>query len=222
MPPTLETPGGRKVDVPDLTDQGAKDRLNAEFERVMTDTPDDSPPRRTPTTADGDGAASRPRTTRAKSAAPKETKATRARTASAPSTASSSADVRAARVEGAKALHAIAAGAAALAGKLTGQSAFLADSLVISAAADDGAQVLADTADADPRFAAVLDRLTAVGPYGALITYGLSLGSQLLRNHKPGLTVPGTVHPSLILATVAPPADGQGADGQGAELAAAA
>ena len=176
--PTLETTAGKPVEVtpPDA------EQVNRTFDAAMNDDgPDDkAPPKRKPAE---------------RAARPRAGKAEKSRTTSkAPSGMTYEQ-----RLEGARGLHQIGAAIAAIAGKVTGSDAFLADSLVISSAADDGAKILTDTAEADPGFAAILDKVCAAGPYGALIAYGVSLGTQIARNHRPSLALPGTVDPKQLL-----------------------
>lgn len=58
-----------------------------------------------------------------------------------------------------------------------------ADAAAISLHAEPIAQAVHDLATDDPRVGALLERLLAVGPYGALIAAVLPLGMQLAVNH---------------------------------------
>lgn len=71
----------------------------------------------------------------------------------------------------------------AMAGQRTGSATLLADSAAVGMHAPAIAQALHDLAVDRPEVAAVLDRLMAVGPYGALITALLPLVVQLGHNH---------------------------------------
>lgn len=106
------------------------------------------------------------------------------------------------RRQGVKAIAQLGAVIPLMLARATGKDAYKADAVAISSSADDIADACADVADVDPRFAAALDRVCQVGPYGALITIAFEVGGQILRNHRPGLAIPGTVHPSELLAAV--------------------
>jgi hypothetical protein len=93
----------------------------------------------------------------------------------------------------------IGAGITLLAGKATGKDAFKADAVAIASVADDTAAACVQIAKTDPKFAAALDKVCSVGPYGALITIAVGLGAQIARNHKPDRSIPGTVHPDVLL-----------------------
>ena len=41
--------------------------------------------------------------------------------------------------------------------------------------------------------------MCAAGPYAALISVAVSVGTQCARNHKPSLKLPGTVDPAELL-----------------------
>jgi hypothetical protein len=104
-----------------------------------------------------------------------------------------------ARAAGVKGLMQIGAGLTLLAGRATGKDAFKADAVAIASVADDTAAACVQIAKTDPKFAAALDKVCSVGPYGALITIAAGLGAQIARNHKPGRSIPGTVHPDELL-----------------------
>jgi hypothetical protein len=185
MPPTLETESGKPVDVTPV-DAAAVD---ARFDRAMNDDgPDEqAPPKRTRRAPAADGEAA-PRRARQ----PKEEKS---RTVANP-VATLGAD---ARREGVKGLVQVAAVIPLAAYKATSQDAYLADAKTIALNADEIADACVKTADADPRFAAVLDRVCSAGPYAALIAVAFKVGSQIARNHKPTLALPGTVDPMELL-----------------------
>ena len=104
-----------------------------------------------------------------------------------------------ARTAGVRGLVQIGAGLTLLAGKATGKDAFKADAVAIASVADDTAAACVQIAKTDPKFAAALDKVCSVGPYGALITIAAGLGAQIARNHKPDRQIPGTVHPDELL-----------------------
>lgn len=187
MPPTLETADGQPVDVTPI-DRAA---VNASFSQAMNDDgPDDkAPPKRQPRQPAED------KPTRARTV-----KADKARATAKPAVTLDDAQ----RATGVQGLAQLGAGVAAMAAKASGSSALLADSLTIVNAAPAVADACVQVAKNDPRFAAVLDRVCSTGPYGALITVAFGVGMQLARNHKPGLSLPGTVHPDQVLASAMP------------------
>lgn len=73
-----------------------------------------------------------------------------------------------------------------------------ADSAVLAGSSEALAEAVANTADQDERFAAMVDRLAVAGPYGALITGTFAIGMQVARNH--GVNLPGTQDPADIVA----------------------
>jgi len=62
--------------------------------------------------------------------------------------------------------------------------AFAADAAAITVHADPIADAMQASAEAEPRFAAVLDRILTVGPYGALLAATMPLAAQILANHR--------------------------------------
>ena len=183
--PTLETADGKPVEVtPSDVEAGA-----AAFQAASNgDGPDPAAlPKRAARGPATDGA--KPRVTG------KPAKAERSRTVKAPSAALAP-DKRHAGVKG---LAQIGAGITLMLGKATGQDALKADAVTIASAADDIAKACVETAEADPKFAAALDRVCSAGPYAALITVGVGLASQIARNHRPSLRLAGTVDPARLL-----------------------
>jgi hypothetical protein len=182
--PTLETTDGQPVEVAPAD----PDAVNAQFAAAMADDGPDTqaPPRRTPKPL----AEEAPKPKRGRP--PKEEKA---RTTAAAGTVLDDGQ----RANGVKGLAQIGAGIALLLGKATGKDAFKADAVTIASAADEIADACVQTAHADPKFAAALDRVCAAGPYAALITVGVSVAGQCARNHKPGLVIPGTIDPAKLL-----------------------
>lgn len=103
------------------------------------------------------------------------------------------------RAEGVKGITQIGAGVMLLAAKATGKDAFKADAVTIASTGDDAAKACVQLAHSDPKFAAALDKVCSAGPYAALITIAVGAGSQIARNHRPSLAIPGTVHPDELL-----------------------
>jgi hypothetical protein len=185
--PSLEDADGARIDV---TPDGAAD-TNARFREAMTDEPgaaEQAPPRRTPRApvAAGD----KPKRGR-------PPKAAQARTAPAAAAVPLSEE---ARVSGVIGLVQVPATLALVLGKATGNDAFTADALTISNAGPGLAQGCAEIAKHDPVFAARLDRVCSGGPYAVLIAAGVTMTLQLIRNHRPAASIPGTVHPDELLA----------------------
>lgn len=104
-----------------------------------------------------------------------------------------------ARAAGVRGLVQIPAGVLLLAGKVTKKDVYIADGVAVASVADDTAAACVQIAKTDPKFAAALDKICAVGPYGALITVAFSLGTQIARNHNPARKLPGTIHPDELL-----------------------
>lgn len=179
--PTLETPGGKPVDVTPVD----PDAVNAAFRSAMDDDgPDEqAPPKRAPRQPDGGGA--KPRTS----------KSEKSRTTAKPAVALDDAQ-RAAGVQG---LAQIGAGFALMLGRATGRDAYQADAVTVASAAPQIADACVQVAKTDAKFAAALDKVCSSGPYAALISVGVSVGMQVMRNHKPALALPGTVHPDELL-----------------------
>lgn len=183
--PTLQTPEGKPVQVTPID----PDAVNAAFNAAMTDdTPDPQAlPRRQPK-AQADGDAAKPRTAR-------QPKADKPRTAVKPPVKLDNE----ARFHGVQGLAQVGAGLLLMAGKATKNEAFTADAVTVASMADEIADACVQTAQADARFAAALDRVCAAGPYAALITVGVGLASQIARNHRPSLVIPGTKDPAELL-----------------------
>ena len=104
------------------------------------------------------------------------------------------------RGDGVRGLVQLGAGVCLIASRATGSDAFKADAFTLASRADDIAGACVETARGHPGFAAALDRVCAAGPYAALITVAIGVGSQNARNHRPSLALPGTVDPAKILA----------------------
>lgn len=189
--PTLTTEDGRTVD----TGPAGAEAINQQFAQAMADdTPDtQAPPRRPDKAPDAD----KPKPRRGR---PPRTDA--ARTVAAGPVRLDDGQ-RAAGVQG---WVQIGAGLLLMAGKATGNTAFHADAAVVASNAGAIADACVQVARTDARFAAALDKVCASGPYAALISVGVAVGTQCLRNHRPGLALPGTVHPDEIFGLGAPDA----------------
>jgi hypothetical protein len=190
MPPTLETLDGSPVGVPPLD----ADAVNATFSAAMNDDgPDEqAPPKRQPRAAEPDAPKRKP------ARAPR---AEQARTTSKPGTVLDNGQ----RANAVKGLVQVAAGGALMAGKMSGKDkakadAFRADAVTLASSAEQIADAMVQTASADPKFAQALDKVLAAGPYAALISVMVGVGTQIARNHKPSLKIPGTVDPAELVA----------------------
>jgi hypothetical protein len=61
--------------------------------------------------------------------------------------------------------------------------AFKADAVTLASNAEAIGNAVAETAKANDQFASVVDKITAAGPYAALVGVAFSVGGQLARNH---------------------------------------
>lgn len=198
--PTLETADGKPVDVtpPDPA------AINAKFQQAMNDDGPDpaAPPRRAPRDPAATAAA-RPRT----SAKPK---AEKSRVTTTSAAAPLSDKQRAEGVTGWAQLGAMVPLVLARATEKNAKDpkdpkvkakadAYKADAATIAGHAEELADACVQVAAVDPKFAAALDRVCGIGPYGALIGVAFGIGSQVLRNHRPERKIPGTVHPDELL-----------------------
>ena len=182
--PTLTTETGKPVEV---TDQAAV--INSQFRDVMDgDGPDEQGPPKKPEKPEKPADASKPRRGR-------PPKSEQARTTAKTSASLTDAE-RAAGVQG---LAQIAAAVPLMLARTTGNPAWTADAVTIAANAPAIADACVQVAKNDARFAAALDRVCSSGPYAALISAGLAVGMQCFRNHRPQMTLPGTVHPDELL-----------------------
>lgn len=182
--PTLTTETGKPVEV---TPADA-DTINSRFRETMNDDgPDEmAPPKRDPAPADG----------KPKRGPGRPRAEDRSRTTGKAATASLSDAERASGVAG---FAQIGAGLALMYGKATGKAAFEADAVTIATAAPQFADAAVQIAKHDAAFAARLDKVCSSGPYAALIAVGVNVTLQCIRNHRPGLALPGTVHPDELL-----------------------
>jgi hypothetical protein len=183
--PILETLDGQTVEteLPELAAPGDADQA--------------PPPRPAGPTAPPPTAPTAPR----RRGRPPRQQADKARVAPAPPPSLSD-DARRTGVTG---LMQLGASATLLASKATekrnkpASDAFKADAVTLASHADNIAEACIQTAHADPKFAALLDKVCAAGPYGALILAVSGIGAQIVRNHNPDRKVPGTVDPDELL-----------------------
>jgi hypothetical protein len=184
----IQTPEGQPVNV----DIDNADRIEQDFARAMSEPAGDDkqPPKRTQKLQEGTREA--PRVKRGRKPADAATAAPKA----APGLS------KAARVEGVKGLVQLGAGGCALGARAVKNDGLKlslnADAITLASSADDLAEAVAATCEADEKFAHVIDRICAVGPYGALISVTLAIGTQVARNH--GVDLPGTHAPEDLLA----------------------
>lgn len=183
--PSLETPGGKAVPLD-------TEAVNKAFDQTMNDDPpdQDAPPKRTqdPPAQDKPKRTRRPRQ-------PRESKSEKSRTTSSASRALTDEQ----RTEGVKGITQIAGAMCLMAAKATASPAWEADAVVIADNADEIADAVVATAQADARFAVALDKVCSAGPYAALVTVMVTVGGQIARNHRPTLALPGTVDPVELL-----------------------
>lgn len=189
--PTLETTAGKPVEVTPADPE----TINAAFRNVM----------------DGDGPADESAPPKRQPRQPAEDRPSRARTAKADKSRTAKAAPAAlddqARAAGVAGLAQIAAAVPLMLAKTTGNPAWTADAVTIANAAPQIADACVQVARNDARFAAALDRVCSSGPYAALVSVGLSVGMQCVRNHRPAMALPGTVHPDeLVRSTDGNPA----------------
>jgi hypothetical protein len=95
--------------------------------------------------------------------------------------------------------------------------AYKADALVLSSAAKPLALACGEVAEQDPRFAKILDRITASGPYAALAATAVPIVAQLAMNHGvKAMAALNAVPPEQLLAQldeVVPDAGSESATG---------
>jgi hypothetical protein len=106
------------------------------------------------------------------------------------------------RTEGVQGLMQIGAGLALAVGKAKKNDAFKADAFVLASNAEPLAEACASVAADNVPFANALDKVTQVGPYGALMAVAIPMLTQLVRNHKPSTNLPGTKDPKELAAAL--------------------
>lgn len=100
------------------------------------------------------------------------------------------------------------AGLAVVAYNRSQNDAYLADAAAITLHSPALSGALVAVAEQDPKVARVLDRICAVGPYGALVTAVVGLGAQLAANHgRLADGALGTVPKEQLLAAHEGPAE---------------
>lgn len=190
MPEGIQTPEGKPVAV----DPAAADQIERDFARAMSEPAGDdkAPPRRAEKPQEAPREAPRVRRGRKPADTPQKPPG--------PVLGLS----KTARVEGVKGLVQLAAGGCLLAErgvqKPQVKLALKADAITLASSADDLAQAVAATCEADEKFARIVDKVCAAGPYGALISAVLSVGTQIARNH--GANLPGTHSPEDLVAAM--------------------
>jgi hypothetical protein len=181
MPEGLATPDGTPVDA---------DQVQREFARAMASPPEDDVPAPPMRPAD-DGPAEKPKRTR------------KPRTVPPKPTDKPGPAIDKQRREGVGGLVQVAAGLCLVADQRTEGVAFAADALTLANSSEQLATACVATAQASPQFARVLDKVTAAGPYAALLTVALSVGGQIARNHGVILgEALGAVPPEQLLASI--------------------
>jgi len=198
--PTLETPDGAPVDVTPVDVEA----VNAEFRQTMAGAnaaPEQELPRRAARGPATDGPP-------AARASRKRGEGAKSRTTSRPAVVLSGDQRR----KGVLGLVQLAASVPLVMSRTVKvktpadkvkSDALKADAIAIVSNAEDLADACVSVAEQDPKFAAVLDKVCATGPYGALIGAVFAVGSQVMRNHRPDQKIPGTVHPSELLEQAA-------------------
>lgn len=93
----------------------------------------------------------------------------------------------------------------AVVARFTGRKSLAADSAAIQLHARGLADAAHQTAQSDPRLAAVLEKALQLGPYGLLLGAGLPLAYQLMANHGAFPVIPelGVMDPDELLGMVA-------------------
>jgi hypothetical protein len=152
-----------------------------------------------------------PKTTRTK-----RTSADKPRTTPMPAATPTppSPELDAARTDGIKGLVQIGAVLALALDSRTPESnvAFRADAVTLAGSADAIAEAVTETARHNASFAAAVDKVTAAGPYAALVTVTFGVGMQLARNHGVNAAeMFGAKDPHVILQEVGTSNDNQAA-----------
>ena len=180
----IVTPDGKPVPV----ELNAPEETEKAFARAMSEpagADDKAPPKRAERKPAAPKSADKPRVTRGPGRPPKSDSAAKPGLS------------KELRVQGVAGIVQLAAGGCLLAERGTGQKAYKADAITLASSAADIGSAVADVADQDERFARVIDKVCAAGPYSALISVMFSVGSQIARNH--GAAVPGTADPDDLI-----------------------
>ena len=202
MPESLQTPDGQPVSLPEV------DKAESKFFGAMAAPSAEEPAHPAPPRIDHEAPYGRKTdgTPRKRPAGPGRPKADAPRVTSSPpasKSAESAADAASRRTEGVTGLMQLVGGGFAVAYSTTRNTAFLADALAVNDHAPAISAACAEVAANDARFAALIDKLTAAGPYAALIGAVVPLVAQLARNH--GVTAAqamGAVDPDELIATL--------------------
>lgn len=193
MPEGLVTLDGKAVDV------DAAEQIERDFARAQATAPTDvpAPPRKPAETATD---APKPKRGR-----PPKSEQARVTSAAPAASTAQLAQLDKQRLEGVKGFAQIGAGLCLMLDSRTPDSnlAWRADAVTLANAADPLAAACVEVAKNNASFAAVLDKVTKVGPYGALLSVGLSVAGQLARNHgiQAGEML-GAVAPEKLLASL--------------------
>jgi hypothetical protein len=87
------------------------------------------------------------------------------------------------RREGVKGLVQIVSVAPLMLFQRTQNPAFMADTITLNESAEPLAEAVVKTCEVSDSFAALVDKVTAAGPYAALVSVGVNIGAQLMANH---------------------------------------
>lgn len=121
-------------------------------------------------------------------------------------------DVSERRTAGVESLFNVGAGMA-LGLSIRFGDAYKADAVVLAKSAEPMAKACTEVAEQDPRFAAILDKITASGPYASLFAVSIPIVAQLAMNH--GVTAMralNAVPPEQLLAQLDEVAPDEGSD----------
>lgn len=192
MPEGLQLPDGKPVDIEPVAE------AEREFNRAMAaDTNSESAPPKRTKPADADPASRPPRS--------RQRPGKNARAASKPAKPAPPPQSDGERQSGVQGLVQIGAAVCMLLDQRTPEKniAFKADAITLANAADPIASAVVETAKHNQQFAAVVDKITAAGPYAALIGVGFQVGMQLAANHGvKAAQMMGALAPEDLVASV--------------------
>jgi hypothetical protein len=194
MPEGLQTPAGDKVE------------LDHDFAAAMAAPESDEPIATAPPRRDREAPYGRKLDGSPKAGPggrPARSKDDKARVTSTPSgaKAESKEDAHARRVSGVSGLVQAVSIAPLMMYQRTQGKAWQADVITLTSSADPLAQACADTAEVSPSFAKLVDSVSNVGPYTALVSVGLGIGAQLLANHGVAIgRALGATNPDELIA----------------------
>lgn len=163
-----------------ITSDGKPVNLDQEFARAMAQPDSQEPTAQKPPRKDGsDNVQTTPRKPRTRRDAPRvEKPAPKPK----PSTLSPEALAKQ-RSDGIKGVVQMSAVVPLMMYQRTGNKAFMADTVTLTRNADALADACVQTAAVSPTFAKLLDQVTNVGPYAALVGVTVSITAQLAANH---------------------------------------